>query len=325
MISMKKIMILAFVSMAVCVIILKIVAPRGNFIRTPETMMTVEIDKQMMSYYVLGEGDKAAVFLSGWGTPSPFVDFVDIAKRLPEGFKGLIIEKFGYGFSELTTRKRSLQNIVEELEVLIKASGVEKPFIIVAHSLASIEALSYSIKNPDDVAGILLLDAGSPEYYAKIKPLLSIPKIQRFAGKIGLTGLMLDSSNGQNLLSGEANGYSKNEWSDEDRKYYMGLLKSIVVDDYPSVNMLDELKLSQKNALLLSKNKVKLDIPIIALTADMFGKQSEQWILSQKSMETWSTSFEWQLVPNSDHYIHHYQPELVLKAITQLQQYGTGE
>ena len=60
----------------------------------------VEVDGHNMSIYTEGEGDHTLVFLSGWGTPSPILDFKALYSRLSDENKIAVVEKFGYGFSD---------------------------------------------------------------------------------------------------------------------------------------------------------------------------------------------------------------------------------
>ena len=48
-----------------------------------------------MSVYTEGEGDHTIVFMSGWGTTSPILDFKALYSRLSDDYKIVVIEKFG--------------------------------------------------------------------------------------------------------------------------------------------------------------------------------------------------------------------------------------
>ena len=39
--------------------------------------------------------------MSGWGTPSPILDFKTLYSRLSDENRIVVVEKFGYGFSDV--------------------------------------------------------------------------------------------------------------------------------------------------------------------------------------------------------------------------------
>ncbi|MNP72909.1 hypothetical protein D3C76_1695470 [compost metagenome] len=84
--------------------------------------------------------------------------------------------------------------------------------------------------------------------------------------------------------------------------------------------MIDEIRQSRKNAAVVLTEKKPLDIPMTFLTADEFGKLSDDkaWMDSQAALPTWSVSGKQIIVHDSSHYIHSYQPDLVVKELLEL-------
>lgn len=65
----------------------------------------VEVNGHNMSVYTEGEGDKTLVFMSGGGTCSPILDFKSLYSLLSSEYKIAVVEKFGYGFSDIVDEK----------------------------------------------------------------------------------------------------------------------------------------------------------------------------------------------------------------------------
>lgn len=62
----------------------------------------VTVNGKKMSLYVEGEGEQTLIFLSGAGTPSPILDFKSLFSKLSDRYRIVVVEKFGYGFSDQT-------------------------------------------------------------------------------------------------------------------------------------------------------------------------------------------------------------------------------
>ena len=61
----------------------------------------VEIDGHNMNIYSEGEGEHTLVFLAPAGDTSPAMTFKPLYSKLNENYKTVVIEKFGYGMSDV--------------------------------------------------------------------------------------------------------------------------------------------------------------------------------------------------------------------------------
>ncbi len=74
----------------------------------------VEVDGRNMNLYIEGSGDKTLILMAGSGVPSPILEFKPLADRLSERYKVVIIEKFGYGYSDEIDGERTVGIITEQ-------------------------------------------------------------------------------------------------------------------------------------------------------------------------------------------------------------------
>lgn len=125
----------------------------------------VEVDGHDMNLLIEGEGDKTLVFLAGAGTPSPILDFKPLTDILKNDVKVVIIEKFGYGYSDEMDGDRTVDVIMEQDREALLAAGVEGPYILCPHSASGFEAMYWANHYPDEVEAIIGLDMGIPEEY----------------------------------------------------------------------------------------------------------------------------------------------------------------
>ena len=72
----------------------------------------VEVDGHDMSIYIEGEGGHTLVFLSGSGTCSPILDFKSLYSLLSDDYRIVVVEKFGYGFSDIVDSDRDIDTVL---------------------------------------------------------------------------------------------------------------------------------------------------------------------------------------------------------------------
>ncbi len=265
-----------------------------------------------MHLYSDGTGEVTVVFASGWGTVSPYTDFYPLTRRFASFAKVAVYDRPGTGFSELTGRKRDIDSMVDEIHTLLQASGQKPPYVFVGHSLGSLETIRYAQIYPEEVKGILLIDGGTPEYYGEMPAIAAISHIQRFVVNTGIARALLQSRKIWTAIQSERNELKELPEELQDLEKRALLLKGF------NRNMTDELRLSKVNAVKVSEGAKPLDVPLIALTAGGFGQTEVRWLESQKEWVGWSTDAEQKAVRASKHYIHHYEPDLVIEQLKKL-------
>jgi pimeloyl-ACP methyl ester carboxylesterase len=111
----------------------------------------VEVDGHNMSIYTEGEGEHTIVFMSGWGTTSPILDFKCLYSRLSDENKIVVVEKFGYGFSDIVEGERDFDTILRQDREALQKADIKAPYILCAHSYSGYEAVLCAQKYPDEV------------------------------------------------------------------------------------------------------------------------------------------------------------------------------
>lgn len=122
----------------------------------------VEVDGHNMSIYTEGEGQHTIVFMSGWGTSSPILDFKPLYSRLSDEYRCVVVEKFGYGFSDIVDGERDMDTLLRQDREALQKAGIEAPYVLCAHSFSGYEATLWAQKYPDEVEGIVGLDMCTP-------------------------------------------------------------------------------------------------------------------------------------------------------------------
>jgi len=81
-----------------------------------------------------------------------------LVKELAKLGQVCIYDRAGYGWSEHSPHPRTSQQIVTELDTLLRKAGIEPPYILVGNSFGSYNVRLYASHFPDNVLGMVLTD-----------------------------------------------------------------------------------------------------------------------------------------------------------------------
>jgi pimeloyl-ACP methyl ester carboxylesterase len=109
------------------------------------------------------QSDKPTVWMEA-GAFGLAADFAAIQEKLSaKGIRSCAYDRAGMGWSDPGPEPRDSDAIVGDLEKLIAASGERGPFILMGHSMAGLHTRLFAGRNPDKVAGLVLIEATTPE------------------------------------------------------------------------------------------------------------------------------------------------------------------
>ncbi|MET4589420.1 alpha/beta hydrolase [Arthrobacter sp. 754] len=115
-----------------------------------------------MNVYRSGSEGQPIVLLSGLGTPAPGLDFAPLVREL-SGFDVMVVEGFGYGYSDMEARARTNENISTELHEVLAKLQVKPPYVLAGHSIAGFYMLDYANRYPAEVSAVIGIDATIPK------------------------------------------------------------------------------------------------------------------------------------------------------------------
>ena len=146
----------------------------------------VVVNGHQMNVYIKGEGSETIVFLSGAGIASPILDFKNLTDSLSKKYKVVVVERAGYGFSEDSDQSRDVMEVLSETRQALSQAEVSGPYVIVSHSMASLESLAWQEKYPDEVKALVGLDWALPASYEDLKDNQVLLTVAYWSSKIGL-------------------------------------------------------------------------------------------------------------------------------------------
>ena len=141
---------------------------------TPAALVTdvkkIDIGGRKLNLVCLGGGSKTVVFDSDLGADSQA--WSTVMQMAPGEVRLCAYDRAGLGASDPTSTPRTSQQMADDLKALLSKGHVAGPFILVAHGMASFDAILYAHKYPHEVAAIILVDGSHPDQYARSSAIL---------------------------------------------------------------------------------------------------------------------------------------------------------
>ena len=258
----------------------------------------VAVDGHNMSIYTEGAGEHTIVFLSGHGTASPILDFKPLFSRLSDDYKIVVVEKFGYGFSDLVDGERDIDTILRQDREALETCGIEAPYVLCPHSFSGYEATRWAQEYPDEVEAIVGLDMCTPHCMDvnKLKEDHSdyafMRQLARFMKAAGIFRLFDYNESG--------------ELSEEDCAIY----KEIACHKNMNDTMQNEGMIENIIALNDERNSAPLPTVPMILYVSNEPSNDEYWVGGMQAMA--DASSDGTLIQlDCGHYVHHYAYERI--------------
>lgn len=263
----------------------------------------VEVDGKNMSIYVEGTGDTTLVFMSGGGTCSPILDFKSLYSLLSNKYRIVVVEKFGYGFSDVVDKKRGIESILADTRAALKAVGIEAPYILCPHSMSGIEALYWAQQYPEEVLAIIGLDMVVPKSYQDYSINMTMLKLSQFASAIGITRLLPGVSDSDAIINGTL--------SDKEKEIY----RAVFYNRTATITMLNEVKSIKENASKVESDNIP-QIPMLLFVSngDGTGWDKEIWRSYQREYIA-NIANSKMIELDCPHYVHDYEYKAISESI----------
>lgn len=302
-----KVILIIFVAIVLLVIISfvrhKICSSNEKNLLTPLGEL-VEVNGYNMSVYTEGSGDKTLVFMSGSGTCSPILDFKSLYSLLSNEYKIAVVEKFGYGFSDVVDENRDIDTILSETRMALDKAGIESPYVLCPHSMSGLEALYWAQKYPQEVEAIVGLDMAVPGYYDEMNISIPIMKLGHYDAALGITRWIPSLAESDAIKFGTL--------SDKEKEIYRALFYQRTA----TVTMINEAKVVKDNANVVKENGIP-HVPMLLFISDGSGGTGfteEKWRSIPKEYITGSDNAIY-IELDCPHYVHDYEYEEISKEI----------
>ena len=260
----------------------------------------VLINGHKINVYVEGDGPETIVFLSGAGIASPILDFKNLTDSLSKKYKIVVVERAGYGYSEDSNQSRDVMEVLSETRQALSQANISGPFIILSHSMASLESLAWQENYPDEVKALVGLDWALPASYEDLKDNQALLTVAYWSSKIGLLRYFPESF------------YIKNPTLTEtERQQY----KLLAYKQLMSQAMLHESRLAKENAKKVPSS-INPKIPALLRVSNGEGTTFSQSEWQRYAERFASDQSNVQVVyMDAPHDLYHYQSDAIVSRI----------
>ena len=260
----------------------------------------VLVNGHQINVYVEGDGPETIVVLSGAGIASPILDFKNVSESLSKRYKVVIVERAGYGYSDDSNHSRDVMEVLSETCQALSQANITGPFIILSHSMASLESLAWQEKFPDEVKALIGLDWALPSSYENLKQNQTLLTVAYWSSNIGLLRYFPESF------------YIKNQTlTENERKQY----KLLAYKQLMSQAMLHESQTVKENAKKVPSN-INPKIPALLMVSNGDGTSFSQSEWQRYAERFASDQSNVQVVyMDAPHDLYHYQSDAIVSRI----------
>ncbi len=110
-------------------------------------------------------GGPTVILEAGGGMASPSWAWVQSAVAATT--RVCAYDRAGYGWSDPGPAPRDARQITHELHTLLERAAITGPYVLVGHSIGGLYMRVYAAQYPNEVAGLVLVDASHPDQLAR--------------------------------------------------------------------------------------------------------------------------------------------------------------
>jgi pimeloyl-ACP methyl ester carboxylesterase len=147
----------------------------------------VQTERGVLYLHEQGQGGPTVLLESGLAASS--LSWTLVQPQVAKWTRVCSYDRAGFGWSLPSSESRTVGNVTAELRMLLEAAELTPPYLLVGHSYGGLLARVFAHCYPEDVAGIVLVDPVSLQYWSECGP--EDGKRLRSAARLSRRGALL--------------------------------------------------------------------------------------------------------------------------------------
>ena len=282
----------------------------------------IDIGGRRMQIDCRGTGTPTVVFEAGLDTMGS-LSWSAVQDAIATTTRACAYSRAGVMWSEPRTQKFDPDSVARDLHALLAAAGEHAPFVMVGHSLGGPYIMTFTRLYPQDVAGLVFVDASHPD---------QIERLNRAIGKKVDTGEgMLKAANALSwtgiarLISSHSEGGTAPLRAQQASTAYISGSIGAALEEAEWLNatlaaagQLRQLEDRPIVVLTATKPYPAALLKSVQLTPEQGRRMQTEWKLLHDDEASWSRHSRHELVPEATHYIQFDKPEVVIAAVREV-------
>lgn len=280
------------------------IAARSDAATYPPRGELVDIGGYRLHLDCRGDGAPTVVMDAGLGGTSR--DWLLVQPALAAVTRVCTYDRAGMGWSDPGPSPRSPARIADELHRLLAAAAIPGPYVLVGHSLAGKNVRMFALAHPDEVAGMVLVDARSERMDMNASADERAGMTAAFEGQGTLFGVLRTFG----LVRFLAPTFIGEPLVHDAAALELALLKT--TPSAIETTSREGAARADDDAALAAQSLGTIPLAVVAASANMTGLA--RWADAQKSLAALSTDSRF-ILADSGHYVQLEKPQVVIDAV----------
>ena len=267
----------------------------------------IDVGGRVMHIDCTGETSPTVILDSGLG--DTYDSWRKVQPEIAKFARVCSYDRAGLGYSEPSSQPRTSRVIATELHTLLRAAGVNPPYVLVGHSMGGYDVRLYASLYPDEVVGMVLVDASHPDQETRFPAGLKTKEgtlqldaeLLEFTTPFGIPRLLGMCDDDPRSRAAACNWHSAREGLAELKSFQESAAQTATTGSLGNMPL-----------AVLSHDPGK---PSSELPPELAKTTNAEWERMQEELAHLSTRGKQRVAKNSAHYIQVDRPDVVIAGV----------
>ena len=131
----------------------------------------IDVGGRRLHVRCMGSGEPTVLMEAGHGESGD--TWRRVQPEIAKVTRACAYDRAGFGSSDKPAKPHAVADTLQDLRVMLPTAGIQGPYVFVGHSLGGLLVRLYAAAHPDEMAGLVLVDATTEDEDLKLWPLIS--------------------------------------------------------------------------------------------------------------------------------------------------------